>query len=94
MEERIKHKLISELAYSDVSAQRTARDLCAIRYPDLREGVVRWLTCGLETSAGEGEYSTETLMKTFRMTYPAALIFIDWYRTDPSTAVSALRVQM
>ena len=94
MKEQIKRKLISELAYSAGCASRTAEDLYRIQYPDLKNGVLQWLQGDLQTTIADGEYSTTFLMDKYHMTYPAALIFIDWYRSDPKSAVSVLKMRM
>lgn len=94
MKEKIKSKLVAELAYSDVSASKTAEDLSQIRHPDLKNGLLNWLQRDTCTLIMSGEYSTAFLMEKYHMTYPAAIIFLDWYRTDPDAAVSVLKMRM
>ncbi len=94
MWEQIRNKLMSELSYSYSCASRTAKDLCRLKSADLREGLLDWLRDGTETVIKDGAFSTVRLMEEHHMTYPAALIFLDWYRESPESAASALRMRM
>lgn len=94
MKNQIKRKLIEELAYSTVSASKTAEDLSQIQYSDLKTGLMNWLQEDAQTLISAGEYSTVLLREKYNMTYPASLIFLDWYRTDPNAAVSVLKMRM
>ena len=94
MRDLLKNKLISKLAYSYTSASKAAEDLCNLKSVDLKEGLLDWLQTDAETAIGGGAYSTYILMEKYHMTYPAALIFLDWYREDPKAAVSVLEIRM
>lgn len=94
MKEQIKRKLIEELDYSTACASKTVEDLSRIQYSDLKNGVLSWLQSNKQTLITVGEYSSAFLMEQYHMTYPAALIFLDWYRTDPDIAVSVLKSRM
>ena len=39
----------------------------------------------------EGRFTVSGLMKRHSFEYPAALVFIDWYRDSPKEAEEALR---
>lgn len=94
MRELLINKLISSLEYSPASASKTAEDLCGLKYTDLRAGLLDWLQTGTQAVIQDDPYSTVSLMEKYHMTYPAALIFLEWYREDPETAVSVLRMRM
>lgn len=94
MREQLKNKLISELAYSSPSASRTAEDLCNLKCTDLREALLRWFRTDTQTVIQDDPYSTVFLMEKYHMTYPAALIFLEWYREDPKAAMSVLQMRM
>ena len=94
MKEKIENKLIRELAYSKTSASRTATDLCNIKNQDLKKALLDWLQCGFNNQVIIDTYSTTTLMEKYHMTYPAALIFLDWYIENPDEAVTVLEMRM
>ena len=93
MKEQIKARLIAE-GYARGSACRTANDLCQIQYEDLRYALGQWLNDGSQIEVTDGKCSTAMLVKCCHMTYPAALIFIDWYRSDPVAACATLLHRM
>lgn len=82
------------LSYSPSCAERTADDLCRISHADLRECISRWLSDNTFTDVTESVYTVKQLMAEHHMTYPAAIIFIDWYREDPVAASSVLKSRM
>ena len=94
MREQLKNKLISELAYSSASAFKTAEDLCNLKCVDLRKGLMDWLRTDTQNVIQDDPYSTDFLMEKYHMTYPAALIFLEWYRENPTAAVSVLETRM
>ena len=94
MRKQLKNKLISELAYSSFSASKTAEDLCNLKYADLKEALLDWLQADTQSVLQEGPISTILLMERYHMTYPAALIFLEWYRESPKAAISVLKMRM
>ena len=94
MREKLKNKLISQLAYSSTSASKTAEDLCNLKCADLKEALLVWLRTDARTVIQDSPYSTIILMERYHMTYPAALIFLEWYRENPEAALSVLRMRM
>ena len=94
MKKQIESKLVSKLFYSSASASKTAEDLCNITYPDLKKGVLEWLKTDTQNVIRDAPYSTNFLMEKYHMTYPGALIFLNWYREDPKTAISILKMRM
>ena len=94
MREQLKNKLISELAYSSTNASRTAEDLCNLKCTDLKEALLDWLQTGTQSVIQDGPISTLLLTGKYHMTYPAALIFLDWCRECPKAALSVLKMRM
>ena len=90
MKEAIKKALTSRLGYSDRTAEVTASQLINLQHYDLKKAVAEWLQTGREKNVGENPYDTDSLMKNHMLKYPAAIIFIDWYRKAPETAVSSI----
>lgn len=94
MEEKIFQKLVETLGYTERSAKITAQDLCKFQDQDLKDAVVLWMNQHLMTDIQQGEYSARKLMEEYGMKYPAALIQIEWLRTDYEEASNALRCMM
>ena len=94
MREQLKNKLISELAYSSISASKTAENLCNFKCADLKEAMLDWLHTDVLSVIQDGPISTILLMEKYHMTYPGALIFLEWYRESPEAALSVLKMRM
>ena len=91
MEERIKNFLIERYQYTEVEAGETAKDISSFSDEDLREAVRRLVHAGEYVEVREGKYTTSGLMRSHSFEYPAALVFIDWYRHSPKEAQNALQ---
>lgn len=91
MEGRIKNVLIEKCNYSEVEARVTAKDICSFSSKDLRNAVRQWVYTGEYVNVREGKYTVRGLMKTHSFEYPAALVFIDWYRNSPKEAEASLQ---
>lgn len=87
--ERIKNILKSECGYSDYEATVTATDLCNI-HPQLQSALSAWVDSRIETNVSVSGFSTVSLMKKKGVSYPAALIALDWIIEDPKTAIADL----
>lgn len=97
IEKTVRQILLTEYGYSEHAAGLTAHDLTHFSAPDhadLDEAVSRWaasrsdladLICG-------GRLVSDLM--ACGMSYPAALVFVDWYRCDPATASRALGERM
>lgn len=94
MHENLCRKLIVELGYSEHAAAQTATDLLRIDHLDIKEAVNRWISYDEATPVDEASFSTDILMRQYGMTYPAALVFLDWYREDPVVAFNAVTARM
>lgn len=91
MEEKIKSLLIEMFKYTEVEARETAKDICSFSDEDLRGAVRQLVNTGEYQEIIEGKYTTSGLMKSHSFEYPAALVFIDWYRHSPIEAENALQ---
>lgn len=91
MKSLLLNKLIS-LGYPPHSASMTIEDISNIKYSDLQSAIKVWIHTGKVTFIEEGGFSTTSLMK--KMTYPAAIISINWLREEPEEAKNALTVYM
>lgn len=91
MEEKVKSLLIEKFKYTEVEARETAKDICGFSDEDLRDAVRQLVHTGEYLEIREGEYTTSELMKGHSFEYPAALVFIDWYRKSPKEAENAIQ---
>ncbi|MBR6874130.1 MAG: hypothetical protein IKN17_11560 [Ruminococcus sp.] len=94
MKDRLVQKLTGELGYGNAAAKTTAGDLLGSGYEDIRRAAELWVTSGTMTDIRCGGCSVRELVTGGRMTYPAALVYIDWLRTEPEKAAGALRAVM
>lgn len=96
-ENEIARILEDELGYSGKAAKDTARDLLNLtsaEHGDLDEALARWLVNRSDQAeVREGAFVASDLTRS-GLTYPAALIFIDWARSDPAEAAKALSARM
>lgn len=90
MEDKIKSLLMTEYGYSEKAATMTADDLCSFKDTDLKEAVQVWLSTGKFKNVTEGKYQARELVENYSMKYPAALVFIDWFRECPEEAEASL----
>ena len=96
-EKGIARILSREYGYSTRAAEQTAHDLthfvCA-DHADLDEAVARWARDrDDQTDVRVGVRSARDLVEQ-GLSYPGALVFADWYRSDPETAARALAERM
>lgn len=91
MEEKIKGLLIERYNYSLAEARETAKDICSFSHEDLKNAARQWAANGTCVEVYEGKYTTSGLMKSHSFEYPAALVFIDWYRSSANEAEAALQ---
>ncbi len=89
--------LTHECGYSARAAEQTAHDLthfvCA-DHADLDEAVARWARDREDQmDVRVGARSVRDLVEQ-GLSYPGALVFADWYRSDPETAARALAERM
>ena len=75
--------------YPEKQAFAVAKDLMAVALP-LQPLLQSWISEGTETDFTADRFSILELKKRFNMTYPAALLSIDWVLKDPEIAVRAI----
>lgn len=83
----IKDKLIDQ-GYNDKAAAMVASELVKVA-PCLRSHVEGWLNGEIFDHESHG-YSVSGLMESRHMTYPAALLTIDWLIKEPEKAKKSL----
>ena len=79
-------KTLIERGYPEKIAIKTAENLSRMA-PELREHLAKWMETEKCPDIEEAGYSTSSLMSRFKeMTYPAALLTIDWLKREPKKA--------
>lgn len=85
--------LEEEVGYSKTSAKNNAKNLLGFQSrerDDLDTALHRWIANRDDiTLVSEGIFNTLNLLE-IGLTYPAALMFIDWARSDPAFAAKSL----
>lgn len=90
MIDAIMNVLMIRAGYTRRAAKVTAKQLFELKHKDLKKAVAEWLRSGTEQNVGEAPYDTESLMRNHKLKYPAAILFVDWYRTAPEIAVESI----
>lgn len=89
--------LEEEVGYSKTSARATAQNLLGFlshEHDDLDAALQRWTVDRADmVFVSEGVFNTLDLVE-IGLTYPAALVFIDWARSDPAFAAKSLEVRV
>lgn len=83
-------KILIERGYPERIAATTAANLSKLtgRFGD---ALKQWVQKGANTVMESHGYTTTSLMERFKgMTYPAALLTIDWLERDPKMAKQAI----
>lgn len=83
-------KILIERGYPEKIAATTAANLTKLteRFTD---ALKEWVHKGTNTVVESHGYTTTSLMERFKgMTYPAALLTIDWLERDPELAKQAI----
>lgn len=88
MTDKIKTKL-KEQGYDNRSASMVATEMVKVDN-DLNALVVDWLN-GKEPDFEAQGYTISGLMKSRGMTYPAALLTLDWLIKEPEKALESLK---
>lgn len=90
MKEKIKDILIRELGYSEYVAELTANDLMNLK-PELKGALTDWLDDRAEKVISICGISTKNLTEDKEMTYPSALVSLNWILMDPEKAIPELK---
>ena len=86
--EKIISKLISS-GYQEFAAKTTAHELLQIDN-SLNTALSSWLETGIETDMTIEEITLSELKSKYNMSYPAALLSMDWLLKEPPVAKAAL----
>lgn len=78
--------ILIERGYPESAAISVAQKLATLK-GKLKEAASEWLSTGEEAEVASNGYSTKSLMEKYPgMTYPAALLTIDWFEREPDKA--------
>lgn len=91
MEEQRIVNLLKQRGYDTRSAKLVAGDLLQLSYP-LNKFFAEWVEIeSYKKDFSSNGYSLFNLMKERNMTYPAALLTMDWLLKDPIDALNCLK---
>ena len=91
MEKDLIYNVLLERGYDEKSAQLVATELMALNKP-LDTYLEKWIQNESDISDyGAHCYSIKQLMEERNMTYPAALLTMDWLMKEPDEAVASLK---
>lgn len=76
--------------FTEKQASRLAEELSNID-ERLKTALEKWLKDGTETDFLAADFSIIGLKQQYEMTYPAALLSIDWVLKDPDNAVKCIK---
>lgn len=82
-------KLLMQQDYTQKEAIITAQELSELS-PQLKSLFCQWVENGSEGDYTAEEFTLLGLKQKFDMTYPAALLTIDWLLKDPQMAKAAI----
>ena len=80
---------LKQRGYDEKSANLVANDLLELKSP-LDKYLQEWIDDGIIRDFKTNNYSITCLMKDRSMTYPAALLTIDWIIKEPDKALKSL----
>lgn len=79
-------QVLSERGYTDKQVNAVIHDLMTLD-ESLKEGFSQWITSEKETDYTIKGITLSELKKKFGMTYPAALLTMDWIIKEPKKAI-------
>lgn len=82
-------EILKKRGYAEKQAKSAATELALID-PRLKEALGRWLEDETETDFSVEGFSILGLKEKYEMTYPAALLSIDWILKEPELAISCI----
>lgn len=90
---KVKERLL-ELGFSPEEADEVAERLLRLS-GQTRQALESWMATGeIDTTLDIKGYTIPRLMKEFGMTFPAALLTLEWIIRSPEEAISALEEGM
>ena len=82
-------EILIKRGYTEKQAKSAASELAQIN-PLLKEALELWLKDETETDFHTEGFSILGLKEKYDMTYPAALLSIDWILKEPQLAISCI----
>ena len=79
-----------ERRYTEKQAASVASDLLDVD-EQLKDGLQHWLATNEEKDYEVADFKLSELKQQFDMTYPAALLTIDWLIKEPDLAMKAIK---
>lgn len=83
-------KILMERRYTEKQAASVASDLLDVD-EQLKDGLQHWLATNEEKDYEVADFKLSELKQQFDMTYPAALLTIDWLIKEPDLAMKAIK---
>lgn len=83
-------KVLMERGYPEKQAIPVTADLLNVD-EQLKDGLQHWLATNEEKDYEAAGFKLSELKQQFDMTYPAALLTIDWLIKDPDLAMKAIK---
>ena len=83
-------KILMERGYTEKQAASVASDLLDVD-EQLKDGLQHWLATNEEKDYEAADFKLSELKQQFDMTYPAALLTIDWLIKEPDLAMKAIK---
>lgn len=91
MEKEYIYNVLLERGYDERSAQLVATELMVLNEP-LDTYLEKWVQNESDISDYDAHgYSIRQLMEERNMTYPAALLTMDWLMKEPDAAIASLK---
>ena len=91
MDKNYIYNVLLERGYDEKSAQLVTTELMTLNKP-LNTFLERWMQNESDISEYSDQgYSIKQLMEERNMTYPAALLTMDWLMKEPNTAIASLK---
>ena len=91
MEKEYIYNVLLDRGYDEKSAQLVVTELMALKEP-LDIYLEKWIQNASDISNYDAHgYSIKQLMEERNMTYPAALLTIDWLIKEPDAAIMSLK---
>ena len=85
----VKEKLIAS-GYSEVQANIVIDKLSKVD-EEFKDGIQNWVDCGKMIEFTIDQINTTSLMRQYGLSYPAAVLTLDWVKRDPAAAKEAIK---
>ena len=82
--------MLVKRGFTQLQARKLAEELNKVD-AKLRPALEKWLNDGFETDYTVQGFSISGLMKQYDLTYPAAILSLDWILKDPDNAIKCIK---